>query len=152
MLLNQFKLKQLSVLFLIASLAACVAPDRYEADQNNPELSWLKLDHKRIAKQGTFPDLENIHKVRIGMTKKQLYALLGTPFISNYFRGNEWEYIFHFHKEEHGSEKTITCQYKIVFDNDRKYVQNFYWRAVKPSNATCPPDTVVSEYKQIPPQ
>ncbi|KAF1706952.1 OmpA family protein [Pseudoxanthomonas sacheonensis] len=76
-----------------------------------------------VLKGGTFPNLGDLRLVGPGMTKDQLYQLLGRPhFHEGYVGVREWDYLFHFRKDG----KIITCQYKVVYDKD--YIaQTFHW-------------------------
>lgn len=82
-----------------------------------PELDTIVLQ------DGTFPNLDNLRQIGPGVTKDQLYALIGRPhFREGYFHVREWDYMFHFRK---GSE-IVTCQYKVIFD--KNYLgQSFHW-------------------------
>jgi len=78
---------------------------------------------KIVMKGGTFPNLGDLRVVGPGMTKDQLYQLLGRPhFHEGYVGVREWDYLFHFRKDG----KIITCQYKVVYDQDY-LAQSFHW-------------------------
>lgn len=76
-----------------------------------------------VLKDGTFPNLDNLRAIGPGITKDQLYALLGTPHFREGYSGvREWDYLFNFRKD--GS--VIRCQYKVIFDKDYRG-QSFHW-------------------------
>jgi OmpA-OmpF porin, OOP family len=76
-----------------------------------------------VMKGGTFPNLGDLRLVGPGMTKDQLYQLLGRPHFHEGYAGvREWDYLFHFRKDG----KIITCQYKVVYDEDY-LAQTFHW-------------------------
>jgi OmpA-OmpF porin, OOP family len=76
-----------------------------------------------VMKGGTFPNLGDLRVVGPGMTKDQLYQLLGRPhFHEGYVGVREWDYLFHFRK----NGQIITCQYKVVYDEDY-LAQTFHW-------------------------
>lgn len=78
--------------------------------------AWLK--------EGTFPNLDNLRSVGPGMTKDQLYDLLGRPHFREGLAGpREWDYIFHFRRPD-GS--VATCQYKVIFDKAFE-ARTFLW-------------------------
>lgn len=63
---------------------------------------------------GTYPNKDNLRSVAPGMTKDQLYHLLGRPhFHEGAFGVREWNYLFHIAGP--GAE-TSACQFKIAFD------------------------------------
>ncbi len=77
-----------------------------------------------LLRDGTWPNLDNLRSVHAGMTKDQLYALLGPPHFGEGFVGvREWDYLFHLPAADGG----MLCQYKILFDRD-KVARSFYWK------------------------
>ncbi|WP_399686595.1 OmpA family protein [Xenophilus sp.] len=74
--------------------------------------------------EGIFPNLDNLREVAPGMTKDQLYALLGRPHFQEGLLGvREWDYVFNFRS---GGGTTV-CQYKLIFD--KAYLaQSFHWK------------------------
>lgn len=76
-----------------------------------------------VMKGGTFPNLDDLRLVGPGMSKDQLYQLLGRPHFHEGYAGvREWDYLFHFRK----NGQIITCQYKVVYDQDY-LAQTFHW-------------------------
>ncbi|TNV20477.1 outer membrane protein assembly factor BamE [Buttiauxella sp. B2] len=77
-----------------------------------------------VRTEGSFVNVANLEQVRAGMTKAQIYELLGVPhFSEGVMKVKEWNYIFHFTKED---KSVLTCQYKVLFDTDMK-AQSFYF-------------------------
>lgn len=78
-----------------------------------------------VRPEGSFVNLDNLKQVKPGMTKNQIYELIGVPhFKEGVFKVKEWDYIFHFTKAD-GS--VLTCQYKALFDSEMK-AQSFYYQ------------------------
>lgn len=74
-------------------------------------------------KEGTFPGLDNLRRIAPGVTKDQLYDLVGRPHFSEGLGAvREWDYIFHF-RTPTGIK---TCQYKAIFDKN-VVAQSFHW-------------------------
>ncbi|MDR6427459.1 outer membrane protein OmpA-like peptidoglycan-associated protein [Variovorax paradoxus] len=93
-------------------------------DGKATEVIFPNIDNDAWLKEGTFPNLDNLRAVAPGVTKDQLYDLLGRPHFSEGMAGpREWDYIFHFRKAGGG---VTTCQYKAIFDKDYK-AQTFHW-------------------------
>ena len=54
------------------------------------------------------PNIESLRAVGPGVTKDQLYYLLGRPHFREGYAGvREWDYLFHFRVDG----KVVTCQY-----------------------------------------
>lgn len=71
---------------------------------------------------GTFPNRDNLRAIGAGVTKPQLYDLLGRPHFREGLRAREWDYLFHFRT----AQGVTTCQYKVVFDRDYTG-RSFHW-------------------------
>ena len=136
-------MKQLKTLALVLAgatlLSACAGTRTDGNGQPKGELSWPKPYSTSFNKnKGTFPDLGSLKQIRPGVTKDQLYYLIGRPQYGEGFRVSEWNYLFHFNTPGQGPDGVTTCQYKVLFDKHR-YAQSFHWRAVDPEGAVCPP-------------
>ncbi|MGY0398774.1 MAG: OmpA family protein [Ostreibacterium sp.] len=73
--------------------------------------------------EGIFPNLKNLDNIGSGVTKKDLYYLIGHPHFSATNGGQEWNYIMKFRQPDRSVKM---CQYKVLFDND-DIARNFYW-------------------------
>ena len=62
--------------------------------------------------EGSYPNREWIQNMRLGMTKAQVYGLIGVPHYSEGYGAREWDYLFHL------PPSLLTCQYKVIFDKD----------------------------------
>jgi outer membrane protein OmpA-like peptidoglycan-associated protein len=86
------------------------------------EVVFPALD-RAVLKEGTFPNLDDLRQVAPGVTKEQLYHLLGRPHFREGYAGvREWDYLFHFRRDG----GVTTCQYKVVFDQEY-LARSFYW-------------------------
>lgn len=122
-----------------AVLAACSSSsNRINADGTAAaELKWPRWDSVTFHKnRGTFPDLGSLNQVKPGLTKDELYYLLGRPHYDELWRPREWTYLFHFHTPGQGTDNVTTCQYKILFDRNMR-VGSTHWNPVDPSDAAC---------------
>ncbi|MBR7059375.1 MAG: OmpA family protein [Neisseriaceae bacterium] len=129
-------------LITVAILSACAGSGTVvKSDGTTDEPRWHKWDKTWFNKsKGTFPDLSSLREVRSGLTKDQLYYLIGRPQYSEAWRSHDWNYLFHFHTPGRGTNDVTTCQFKVLFDKDM-FARSFYWKAVDPVDATCPPDS-----------
>nr|WP_312327057.1 OmpA family protein [Acinetobacter oleivorans] len=120
-----------------------------EGTTDNPK--WHKADNVILNKDlGTFPNLQSLSQVRQGMTKDQLYELIGRPQYDDGWRPREWNYLFHFNSPGQGENGITTCQYKVLFDQNL-IASSFYWNPIYPENAVCPP-TLNMQKKEEPKQ
>ena len=103
-------------------LAGCGTPSKVDKQGYTDEPVFPKVEDVNFA-TGSFPNLDNLRSIRAGMTRDQLYNLLGRPHFSEGFKVREWDYLFHFDT----AQGTQTCQYKILFDKQR-IAQNFHWQ------------------------
>lgn len=105
-------------------LSACTSVSHVKFDGTTDEVKWPDAD-KVSFNTGSFPELGALQLIRPGMTKDQLYNLLGRPHFNEGLVGVvEWDYLFHF-PLANGEVKT--CQYKVLFDKNR-LAQSFFWR------------------------
>ena len=74
-------------------------------------------------KRAVHPNLENLLKMRQGMTKYDVYHLIGTPHFREMLGAREWDYVF---KYDYNNAE-LYCQYKILFDKDAR-VGGMYWK------------------------
>ncbi|XOT98610.1 outer membrane protein assembly factor BamE, partial [Alcaligenes pakistanensis] len=72
---------------------------------------------------GSYPNIDNLRQVREGVTRDQLYDLLGRPHFAEGFKVREWDYLFHFNT----AQGIKTCQFKVLFDQDM-LGRSFYWQ------------------------
>lgn len=91
---------------------------------------------------GTVVNLDNLRQVAPGMSKDQLYDLLGRPhFHEGAFGAREWDYLFNMPIGADGD--IVVCQYKVLFD-ETLHAGSFHWKP-----ATCG-DRLVSSGAPVP--
>lgn len=119
------------VLCAAAAAAAVAGCTRHVSRDITPqgqagEIVFPALD-AIVLKEGTFPMRDALQQIGPGVTKDQLYALVGRPHFREGFGAREWDYLFHFREDD----RIVSCQYKVVFDSDRRG-QGLHW-----SPASC---------------
>ena len=120
-----------------AALTACGTGTVIKDDGTTDEPKWHAADSSTFDKdQGTFPNMQSLSQIREGMTKDQVYELLGRPHYMDGWRPREWNYLFHFNTPGQGVNGVSTCQYKVLFDSDT-YARSFYWNPVG-EGSVCP--------------
>lgn len=128
----------LIITLLIVALSACGTGTIISKDGSTKEPKWHQPNSVILNnQQGTFPNVENLKLVKPGITKDQLYALLGRPQYDDGWRPREWNYLLHFNTPGYGNNDVTTCQFKVLFD-EHSIAQTFYWHPVIPKDAVCP--------------
>ncbi|GAA4412374.1 membrane protein [Advenella faeciporci] len=118
-------------------LSACGTMSNVSKDGTADELVWPNVSSVKFDNdQGTFPVLGALAQVREGVTRDQLYYLIGRPHFAEGFRVKEWDYLFHFNTPGQGVNNVSTCLYKVLFDNNL-IARNFYWKPVT-EGSVCP--------------
>lgn len=131
-------------------LAGCSTAGKTAAtdDQGATEVSFPDISRSTIP-EGTFVNLDNLRQVEPGMTKKQLYPLLGAPqFNEGVFGVDHWNYVFDFRKAD-GSGDYFTCQYQVVFNKDH-VAEQFYWKPASCKSVLDKPAPVAAAPAPVP--
>ena len=55
--------------------------------------------HKMEINQGNMVTPEMRHKLKLGMTRLQVQAILGTPLVNDVFHASRWDYVYRFEKK-----------------------------------------------------
>jgi outer membrane protein OmpA-like peptidoglycan-associated protein len=111
-----------ALLALTLVLSACGSLSHVTSQGSADKLVWPNPQSVSF-KMGSFPNMDNLRMVGPGMTKDQIYNLLGRPHFGEGLIGvHEWNYLFHFRT----GQTVETCEYKVVFDSSM-HAQNFYW-------------------------
>ena len=98
-------------------LVACLQPYRMEIQQGN------------------LFDQSTLDQVKVGMTKKQVRFLLGTPLVNDPFHVNRWDYFYSLYSHD----KEISERYQISVIFSEKGVSEII-RGQLPSNPTAAPE------------
>ena len=78
--------------------------------------SILPDAHKIDIQQGNALKSEDLEKLKLGMTRKQVTLLLGTALIRDVFHTNRWDYVYTF---KPGGGKTKVMRLTLYFVNDK---------------------------------
>ncbi|OZI74834.1 hypothetical protein CAL22_10385 [Bordetella genomosp. 12] len=107
---------------LAVMLAGCGTPSTVNPDGTAAQLVWPD-PASAVFRQGSYPNVQDLRLIGPGMTRDEIYNLIGRPHFREGFRVREWNYLFHF-RTPAGEQ---VCQYKVVFDTDR-IVRSMYWQ------------------------
>jgi OOP family OmpA-OmpF porin len=113
-------------LSLIAAMVACTTTSSKIAQDGRVEEAIFPDISEAWRKEGTMPSPAAVAKVRPGLAKDRLYALLGPPhFDEGFIAVREWDYIFTFKNAAYQREDV--CQFKIIYDPQMR-VQETFWK------------------------
>ena len=74
--------------------------------------------HKIAVQQGNVVTQQMVDQLRLGMNKKKVRFVMGTPIIQDTFHSNRWDYIYTFHKG--GSRTDERHLITAIFNDDGK--------------------------------
>lgn len=77
--------------------------------------SWLPTPHRIDIQQGNRVKAEALDKLRIGMSRKQVKFVLGTPLLQDSFHKNRWDYVYYF---KAGTGEIKQSRVQLDFDGD----------------------------------
>ena len=124
-------LRSLSLGLAVLLFSACASSGGHRggmpADSGADGTAVTFPDPKRATlKEGLFVDLDNLRLFARGMSKRQLYTLLGTPHFGEGMWGvRDWNYLFNFRSTPDGDY--FTCQFQVHFDS-KGIAQAGYWK------------------------
>lgn len=72
--------------------------------------------HRIDIQQGNYVTQDLVDKVKVGMTKTEVKALLGTPLLVDAFHANRWDYYFSNVVGRRGEERAVLS---LVFENEK---------------------------------
>ncbi|AFZ82527.1 small protein A [Candidatus Kinetoplastibacterium crithidii (ex Angomonas deanei ATCC 30255)] len=76
----------------------------------------ISIPYKQDIKQGNVINIEQQNMLKIGMTKKQVLSILGTPLLKNIYQPEQWNYI-QYSKTNKGKKNIL--QFTVFFKNDK---------------------------------
>lgn len=109
-----------------AAMQGCASSgSKLSADGANDKIVFPDVKSAWL-KEAVDPNIDNLRRVAPGMTKDNIYSLLGRPHFSEGIIGvREWDYVFNFRKTADSAVQT--CQYKIIYAPDM-HLRNTYWQ------------------------
>jgi outer membrane protein assembly factor BamE (lipoprotein component of BamABCDE complex) len=75
--------------------------------------------HKIDVQQGNVVTQDMVAQLRLGMNKKKVRFVMGTPIIQDTFHSSRWDYIYTFHEGGGGTERRLIT---AVFNEDGKLI------------------------------
>ena len=96
-----------------ALLMGCQSPAWVKSARENPP-SWLTPYRTDIG-QGNFISQPMVERLRKGMSRDQVRAVLGTPLLVDPFRANRWDYVFEIRRGDGQKERR---RFWVIFEQD----------------------------------
>lgn len=79
-------------------------------------LSGCNLVYRQDVQQGNVLDEDDVTQLELGMTKRQVLVLLGTPSVQSPFHSDRWDFVNTFARRGGTPTKRVLT---LNFDNDR---------------------------------
>lgn len=80
-----------------------------------PLIGGCNLIYKQNVQQGNSLEQEDIDLLELGMTRRQVLVVLGSPALQDPFHNDRWDYIYTFERRgKPVSERSLT----LMFEND----------------------------------
>jgi len=122
---NRISFTLITILMMVTQ-GCTTSVSRLSADGSYDEIVFPDIKRDAWVKEGIYPNLDNLRNVAIGMTKDQIYALLGHPhFKEGFGKVREWDYVLNFRSDD--GKLSETCQYKIIYSTNMT-LQSTYWK------------------------
>jgi outer membrane protein assembly factor BamE (lipoprotein component of BamABCDE complex) len=107
-----------------ALMQGCGTRSQLSDDGMHDKLVFPTADSSSWTRTGTFPLVEALRKLKPGMTKDQVSALIGRPqYQEGFFGVREWDYRVNVTNEAGAPQ--FVCQLKVLF-NSHKEARNYY--------------------------
>jgi len=85
------------------------------ANQQGPALERLPFVYKMTVQQGNILSTDLIDSLELGMSKRQVRFLLGTPLLTDFFHADRWDYTYTIRR---GHQPMETKRFSLFFEND----------------------------------
>lgn len=110
--------------------------------------------HRIDIQQGNKIKPETLAKLKLGMNRKQVTYLLGTPLLKDPFHQDRWDYIFYLkpgNKEVKQSRVTLHFKHgKLITIDDSNYTPEMHGDKADPVNidtSDLPPEVNIQSYQ-----
>lgn len=103
-------LRPAAALLVIAATVSAAGCSSYQPNWRS--LGVYKLD----INQGNFLTDDQVEKLKVGQTKQQVRAILGSPLLTDAFHQNRWDYVYEFRRQG------VTMEHRnfaVFFEDDK---------------------------------
>lgn len=77
--------------------------------------SGCGIIYKAPIHQGNLLDERNVQQLQVGMSRRQVIALLGSPVIADPFHQSRWDYVA---SQKRKGKKLVVKRFAVFFDGD----------------------------------
>jgi outer membrane protein assembly factor BamE len=95
-------------------MAGCSGEERLDDYQTSP-LEDLPFVYKMTVQQGNILTEEMVDGLQLGMDRRQVQYLLGTPPLTNFFHADRWDYVYTIRR---GHEDMEVKKLTLFFEED----------------------------------
>ncbi len=71
--------------------------------------------HRIPVQQGNYLEYKDVSQVKVGMSRDDVKAILGTPVVGALFNKSRWEYVYKLRTEKYGLFENL---YTVYFEDD----------------------------------
>ncbi len=106
--------------------------------------SYLKFPgvYRIAVQQGNIIDQKKVDQLKMGMTKRQVQFVMGSPLVTDAFHEDRWDYIYQVRR----ADETLRDRRFTVFFEDDKLVR--YEGDYKPNEENPDADTYIEDAEQ----
>ncbi len=106
--------------------------------------SYLKFPgvYRIAVQQGNIIDQKKVDQLKVGMNKRQVQFVMGSPLLNDAFHENRWDYIYQLRI---GDKTLRDRRFSVYFENDQlvRYEGDY-----EPNDATPEEDTYIEDAKK----
>lgn len=106
--------------------------------------SYLKFPgvYRIAVQQGNIIDQKKVDQLKVGMSKRQVQFVMGSPLVNDAFHENRWDYVYQLRK---GDDTLRNRRFTVYFDNDQlvRYEGDY-----EPNDVTPEEDTYIEDAKK----
>lgn len=115
------------VMAILAASTGCSTTSSHPTAEGTSDAVVFPKAGDAWPRAGTFPNSDNLRLLASGMTKDQLYALVGRPHFNEGAIGvREWDYLFNFKTGQLSPNDVLQCQMKVLFDQNM-LTRTYFW-------------------------
>lgn len=82
-------------------------------------VSDLPFVYNQEFQQGTVLEAEDVERLEIGMTRRQVRFLIGSPDVVSPFNQNRWDYVYRFRPSSNDDSEPEERHLSVFFDGDK---------------------------------